>query len=73
MPYALQKIDAMDEHSYAPGFAVELARKDLALAEQALAPTPLLRAVQQRLDNAIADGHGHEDLAAIDYQRLQLN
>jgi 3-hydroxyisobutyrate dehydrogenase len=73
MPYALQKLTSMDEHTYAAGFAVELARKDLALADQALAPTPLLRAVQQRLDHAIAAGHGHDDLAAIDYQRTQPN
>ncbi|MCW2542283.1 MAG: putative dehydrogenase [Frankiales bacterium] len=73
MPYALQKAVAMDEHAYAAGFAVELARKDLALADQALPPTPLLRAVQQRLDQTIADGHGHDDLAAIDYQRARLN
>ena len=69
MPYALQKLGAMDEHAYAAGFAVELALKDLALAEQTLPPTALLFAVQQRLDQAIADGHGHDDLAAIDYQR----
>jgi 3-hydroxyisobutyrate dehydrogenase len=73
MPYALQKAVAMDEHAYAAGFAVELARKDLALADQALAPTPLLRAVQQRLDQTIADGHGHDDLAAVDYERTQPN
>jgi 3-hydroxyisobutyrate dehydrogenase len=73
MPYALQKAVAMDERAYAAGFAVELARKDLALADHALPPTPLLRAVQQRLDQAIADGHGHDDLAAVDYQRTQPN
>ena len=71
MPYALQKAAAMDEHAYAAGFAVELARKDLALADQALPPSSLLRAVQQRLDQTIADGHGHDDLAAIDYRRTQ--
>jgi 3-hydroxyisobutyrate dehydrogenase len=73
MSYALQKLAAMDERAYTPGFAVELARKDLALAEHALPATPLLRAVQQRLDHAIADGHGREDLAAVDYQRTQPN
>jgi 3-hydroxyisobutyrate dehydrogenase len=73
MPYALQKATAMDEHAYAAGFAVELARKDLGLAEQALPATPLLSAVQQRLDQAIADGHGHDDLAAVDYQRIRPN
>jgi 3-hydroxyisobutyrate dehydrogenase len=69
MPYALQKAAAMDQHAYTPGFAVELARKDLALAAQVLPPSPILRAVQERLDQAIADGHGHDDVAAVDYQR----
>jgi 3-hydroxyisobutyrate dehydrogenase len=69
MPYAQQKATAMDEHAYAAGFAIELARKDLTLAAQAKPLSPLLQAVQQRLDQAIADGHGHEDLAAVDYQR----
>lgn len=73
MPYALQKVVAMDEHAYAAGFAVELARKDLALAEQTFPPTALFRAVQQRLDQAIADGHGHDDLAAVDYRRTPPN
>jgi 3-hydroxyisobutyrate dehydrogenase len=69
MPYAQQKATAMDEQAYNPGFAIELARKDLSLAAHAASPSPLLHAVQQRLDQAIADGHGHDDLAAIDYQR----
>jgi 3-hydroxyisobutyrate dehydrogenase len=73
MPYAMQKLTAMDERAYTPGFAVELARKDLGLADLALSPTPLVRAVQQRLDDTIADGHGHDDLAAVDYQRTQSN
>ena len=30
--------DAMDERAYAPGFAVDLARKDLSLADLALSP-----------------------------------
>ncbi len=69
MPYAQQKATAMDAHAYTAGFAVELARKDLGLAEQALPPSPLLLAVRQRLDQVIADGHGHDDLAAVDYRR----
>jgi 3-hydroxyisobutyrate dehydrogenase len=69
MPYALQKATAMDEQAYTAGFAIELARKDLALAAHIAPPSPLLHAVQQRLDQAIADGHGHDDLAAVDYQR----
>jgi 3-hydroxyisobutyrate dehydrogenase len=71
MPYALQKAAAMDERSYAPGFAIDLARKDLALAERALSPSPLLSAVKSRLDQASADGHGRDDLAAADYQRYE--
>jgi 3-hydroxyisobutyrate dehydrogenase len=73
MPYALQKAAAMDQRAYAPGFAVELARKDLALAGVALPPSPLLRAVEERMDQAIADGHGHDDVAAVDYRRTQTN
>jgi 3-hydroxyisobutyrate dehydrogenase len=71
MPYALQKAAAMDERAYAPGFSIELARKDLALAAEELPPSPLLRAVQDRMDQAIADGHAHDDVAAVDYQRTQ--
>ena len=71
MSYALQKAAAMDERAYAPGFSVELARKDLALAAETLPPSPLLRAVEQRLDQAIADGHAHDDVAAVDYQRTE--
>jgi 3-hydroxyisobutyrate dehydrogenase len=69
MPYALQKAAAMDKHAYAPGFSVELARKDLGLAAQALPPSALFLAVQERMDEAIADGHGHDDVAALDYRR----
>ena len=71
MPYALQKAAAMDGRAYAAGFSIELARKDLALAAKELPPSPLLRAVQERMDQAIADGHGHDDVAALDYQRTQ--
>jgi 3-hydroxyisobutyrate dehydrogenase len=69
MPYAQQKATAMDGHAYTAGFAVELARKDLALAEELLPPSPLLLAVRRRLDQTIAEGHGQDDLAAVDYQR----
>jgi 3-hydroxyisobutyrate dehydrogenase-like beta-hydroxyacid dehydrogenase len=43
MPYELQKVAAMDAASYAPGFAVQLALKDIDLAAAAAAPSPLLR------------------------------
>jgi 3-hydroxyisobutyrate dehydrogenase len=69
MPYALQKAAVMDNHVYTPGFAVDLARKDLALATSMVAATPLLQAVEQRLDQTIAAGYGRDDIAAVDYQR----
>jgi 3-hydroxyisobutyrate dehydrogenase len=69
MPYAQQKAVAMDARAYTAGFAIELARKDLSLAARTAPPSPLLLAVGQRLDEAIAAGHAHDDLAAIDDQR----
>jgi 3-hydroxyisobutyrate dehydrogenase len=71
MPYAQQKATAMRERAYDAGFAVELARKDLLLAARTATPSPLLLVVRQRLDQAIAAGHGHDDIAAIDYRRVQ--
>jgi 3-hydroxyisobutyrate dehydrogenase len=69
MPYALQKATAMDERAYSPGFAVQLALKDLDLAASSVEPSPLLRAVRERLDQAVEAGHGNDDLAAIDHLR----
>ncbi|MYS22329.1 3-hydroxyisobutyrate dehydrogenase [Streptomyces sp. DvalAA-14] len=69
MPYELQKVDAMDHTSYAPGFAVQLALKDLDLAAMAAAPSPLLQAVRDRLDATAAAGHDQDDLAAVDHLR----
>jgi 3-hydroxyisobutyrate dehydrogenase len=71
MPYALQKLRLMDDHSYEPGFAVELALKDVDLAGASVALSPLLQAVHDRLTRTVADGHGHDDLAAVDYSRDQ--
>jgi 3-hydroxyisobutyrate dehydrogenase len=69
MPYELQKVGAMDDASYAPGFAVQLALKDLDLASTAAAPSPLLRTVRDRLHATAAAGHADDDLAAVDYLR----
>jgi 3-hydroxyisobutyrate dehydrogenase len=69
MPYALQKAAAMDELSYSPGFAVQLALKDLDLAAASTDPGPLLRAVRERLAQTVEAGHGNDDLAAIDFER----
>ena len=66
----LQKIDAMDDHLYTPGFAVQLALKDINLAaENATTPSSLFHVVQDRLHATVAAGHGKDDLAAVDYVR----
>jgi 3-hydroxyisobutyrate dehydrogenase len=69
MPYALQKLRLMDERSYQPGFAVELALKDVDLAGTLSELSPLLQVVRDRLQNAVDAGHAHDDLAAVDYLR----
>jgi 3-hydroxyisobutyrate dehydrogenase len=69
MPYALQKLHMMDAGDYAAGFAVQLALKDINLAAELAAPTPLLRVVHDRLEREVAAGHGSDDLAAVDYPR----
>jgi 3-hydroxyisobutyrate dehydrogenase len=69
MPYALQKESAMDAASYTAGFAVQLALKDIDLAAEVAVPSPLLQVVHDRLEQAVAAGHGGDDLAAVDYLR----
>jgi 3-hydroxyisobutyrate dehydrogenase len=69
MSYELQKVRMMDDGSYEPGFAVGLALKDLELAAAAAVPSPLLQTVRDRLELAVAAGHGNDDLAAVDYLR----
>jgi 3-hydroxyisobutyrate dehydrogenase len=69
MPYELQKVRLMDDGSYEPGFAVGLALKDLDLAAASAVPSPLLQTVRDRLQLAVAAGHGNDDLAAVDYLR----
>jgi 3-hydroxyisobutyrate dehydrogenase len=71
MPYELQKIAAMDAGSYPAGFAVQLALKDINLAAELAAPTPLLQVVHDRLERTVAAGHGYDDLAAVDYLRSE--
>ncbi|SHM98271.1 hypothetical protein [Actinacidiphila paucisporea] len=43
--------------------------KDLDLASTASTPSPLLRAVRDRLAATVAAGHAQDDLAAVDHQR----
>lgn len=72
MPYELQKVSSMDARAYTAGFAVQLALKDIDLAADAAAPSPLLRVVRDRLERAVAAGHGADDLAAVDYLRKSV-
>jgi 3-hydroxyisobutyrate dehydrogenase len=65
MPYALQKLRLMDEGSFAPGFGVGLALKDVDLAAQAAPLSPLLGVVRDRLERTVEAGHGADDLAAV--------
>ena len=69
MPYALQKMRLMDEHSFAPGFAVQLALKDVDLAGESAELGPLLGVVRDRLVDTVGAGHGGDDLAAVDILR----
>jgi 3-hydroxyisobutyrate dehydrogenase len=69
MPYELQKITSMDAGTYPAGFAVQLALKDIDLAADLAAPSPLLQVVHDRLERTVAAGHGNDDLAAVDYLR----
>jgi 3-hydroxyisobutyrate dehydrogenase len=72
MPYELQKVSSMDAGAYTAGFAVQLALKDIDLAAELAAPTPLLQVVHDRLERAVAAGHGSDDLAAVDYLRTSV-
>jgi 3-hydroxyisobutyrate dehydrogenase-like beta-hydroxyacid dehydrogenase len=53
--------------NFQPGFEMTMARKDLRLMLEAAAGAPLcvLPALAARLDEAIAEGHGSEDVGAI--------
>jgi len=66
MPYAIQKAQLMTDQNYTPGFPIELALKDIRLAEQAegLQP-PLTRALEERLQRAVDAGHARDDVAAV--------
>jgi 3-hydroxyisobutyrate dehydrogenase len=69
MPYALQKMQLMEERSFAPGFAVQLALKDVDLAGDVADLGPLLEVVRDRLAATVGAGHGGDDLAAVDVLR----
>ena len=58
---------AMATGNFAPAFEMAMARKDLRLMLETAAGAPLclLPALAARLDEAIAEGHGREDVGAI--------
>jgi 3-hydroxyisobutyrate dehydrogenase len=65
-PYTQLRGRAMANGDFAPNFALELARKDLALALDAVGgDAPLLEAALDAYDRAIAAGHGRDDMAAV--------
>jgi 3-hydroxyisobutyrate dehydrogenase len=57
----------MVTRSYAPAFELAMARKDVRLMIETAGDRPLatLAAMAERMDQLIADGHGHEDLAVL--------
>jgi 3-hydroxyisobutyrate dehydrogenase len=66
MPYALQKAQLMTDGDFTAGFPVELALKDIRLAEQAEGhQPPLVHAVEERLQRAVDAGHARDDVAAL--------
>ncbi|UXX92258.1 NAD(P)-dependent oxidoreductase [Streptomyces sp. AD2-2] len=66
--YAVSKGHAMVQHDFTPGFPLRHAAKDITLALSAAdhheIELPLTEVVLKRWDEAIAGGHGDEDVAA---------
>ncbi len=58
---------SMAEAKYAPGFELTMARKDMQLMLETAGDGPLtsLPGIAARMDTLIAQGYGHEDLAAL--------
>jgi 3-hydroxyisobutyrate dehydrogenase-like beta-hydroxyacid dehydrogenase len=58
---------SMAEAKYAPGFELTMARKDVQLMLETAGDAPLtsLPGIAARMDALIAQGYGHEDLAAL--------
>ncbi len=69
MEYAHWKGRMMLEGAFPPAFALRLAYKDVGLALEAGAASgielPVAEATHERFRQAIAQGHGHEDFAAV--------
>jgi 3-hydroxyisobutyrate dehydrogenase len=67
-PYSTEKATAMVNTDFTPGFPLQHAAKDAALAAEAAhlrgLELPLTAALLDRWHQAIASGHGHDDVAA---------
>jgi 3-hydroxyisobutyrate dehydrogenase-like beta-hydroxyacid dehydrogenase len=57
----------MARRDFSASFELTMARKDIGLMLEAAGPEPLaaLPGIAERMDEAIAAGHGRDDLAAI--------
>jgi 3-hydroxyisobutyrate dehydrogenase-like beta-hydroxyacid dehydrogenase len=68
-PLYLMKGELVEQHDFAPRFAVKLAEKDQRLAQEAAADQgarmPLNEAVRKVFADAAAGGHANEDMAAV--------
>jgi len=68
-PYATEKATAMVNTDFIPGFPLQHAAKDAAFAAEAAhlhgLQLPLTEALLDRWNQAIASGHGRDDVAAI--------
>ncbi|HEY5319166.1 MAG TPA: NAD(P)-dependent oxidoreductase [Solirubrobacteraceae bacterium] len=68
-PYATMKANAMIDRKFSPGFALRHAHKDVELAATAAdaqgMSLPLLQAVDERWEAAMAAGHADEDVAVV--------
>ena len=68
-PYAVAKARAALAGEFVPGFALRLAFKDVGLALDAARERdlelPITEAISRRWQQAIADGHADEDVAAV--------
>jgi 3-hydroxyisobutyrate dehydrogenase len=64
-PYAKLKGTNMIERTYEPNFSLRLARKDADLIAEVAADLPLARLISERMDAAIAAGHGEKDFSAV--------
>jgi 3-hydroxyisobutyrate dehydrogenase len=62
-PYAQLKGGYMVEREYPANFSLELARKDAGLIGAVAGDLPLVQLVAERMDAAIAAGHGAEDFS----------